>query len=144
VREVSVHRQEIPLTVPGAELSRDYGRSSILCEMYIAVFRTSGPVIFLLAVPISSTPVVYPMALHFNFYLEAVMSSVADPHHFDADPDQPFTLMWIRIRLFTLMRIRIRLIQILLHIKVMQVRDHWHTDLSRLHFKPPRLHFEPP
>jgi hypothetical protein len=44
VREVSVHRQEIPLTVPGVELSRDYGRSSILCEMYFA--QCSGSVIF--------------------------------------------------------------------------------------------------
>jgi hypothetical protein len=42
----------------------------------------------------------------------ALTTSVADPHHFDADPDPDFYLMRmrIRIRLFTLMRIRIRIL----------------------------------
>jgi hypothetical protein len=34
-------------------------------------------------------------------------SSVADPHHVDADPDPALILMRIRILSFTVMRIRI-------------------------------------
>ena len=32
VREVSIHRQDIPLTVPGAELSREYGRHLLFLQ----------------------------------------------------------------------------------------------------------------
>jgi hypothetical protein len=42
-----------------------------------------------------------------------------------------------RIQPFALMRIRI-----LLLIKVMQILDHWSTDPSGFHFKPPYLHCE--
>ncbi len=47
------------------------------------------------------------------------------------------TLMWIRILPFALVRIRIRF---LLLIKVFKICNHWHADLPRLHFEPPRLH----
>ncbi len=49
-----------------------------------------------------------------------------------------FTLLRIRIRPFALTRIRIRF-----RIKVLRICNHWHyTDLTRLHFEPPRLHCE--
>jgi hypothetical protein len=54
------------------------------------------------------------------------MSSVADPHHIDVDPDQPFRF------------------DVDPDPTLKQIRDHWHMDLSRLHFKPPRLLCERP
>ncbi len=41
------------------------------------------------------------------------VQSVADQHHFDADPDLTFHLMRIRIQLSTLMQIRILLFTLL-------------------------------
>jgi hypothetical protein len=87
-----------------------------------------------------------------TFYPE---TSVADPQHFNADPDpdqlftllqiqiriQMFTLIRIRIQLFTSMQIRIQLftlmcirILILLLIKAMRICNHWSTGPPGLHF----------
>jgi hypothetical protein len=75
-------------------------------------------------------------------YLYRTADRVADPRHFNADPDPDtiFSLKWrIRIRFFTLMRIQI---WILLLIKVMRISDYWSTDPPRLYLEPPRLHCE--
>jgi hypothetical protein len=60
---------------------------------------------------------------------------VADPHHFNEDPDPSFHLMRIQIQILTLKRTRI-----LLHIEIMRICGHWSTNNPGLHFEPKRLH----
>ncbi len=53
-----------------------------------------------------------------------------DPHHIDADPGLPITLMRIRIKIYYLMRIRIRLftlMQIQIRIRILASRKKAHT-----------------
>ncbi len=66
-----------------------------------------------------------------------VVSRVADPHHFHADPYPAFYSNAIRIQRFTLIRI-------LLLIKVMEICNKFSIDPQGLHFEPPSLHCERP
>jgi hypothetical protein len=105
-------------------------RSTIIPYTYSRglIFNSSNRVIHLSRL----VPVVIVPTLP---YSRVFTDIVADPHHFNADPEH--SLMRVHIQLFASVRIRIPLL-----IKVMRICYRWSTDSLRLHLEPPRLHCE--